>query len=530
MSGHGAPGVLDEDQMSQRDSTASSTRGDSTTSYGYYNHGLLPGQNKIRGGSFGTLTNNVLTVNDFKLIKVLGKGSFGKVFLAKPISAGVFEGLNRAGKDGNKMMNLAGSAGARSYQTNQSFVYSSMGGGSVPGSAASSYATASNVPRLSDGLGTSIGSQMSGMPDRQLSLHSGMQASDVFAIKVLKKAEVEKRNQVVHTKTERNILAMVKHRYILPLRCAFQTPEKLYMVTDFCPGGELFYHLKRMRRFTENMMRFYAVEIIDAMVYLHKLGVIYRDLKPENILLDRYGHVKLIDFGLSKHCATPLDRPTTFCGTPEYLAPEMLLHKQKATGYGCEVDWWSLGIVCFELLTGWPPFFDRDFEKMCEKILCKTLRFPSKYNITQPAQNVIKGLLDRDPSKRLGELLSNNINQNSNLASTASANKTNDQYSGYNHQHNINISNNVLYNHPFFVDINWMDVTEGKLIPPYVPVTSGSSSGDASTDTRNFDREFTKLPVKESICPAVTNVTANRLTKLFAGFSFVDDNLFLPDA
>ena len=106
----------------------------------------------------------------------------------------------------------------------------------------------------------------------KLSVSNHLRGSEVFAVKVLKKMEVEKRNQVQHTKTERNILSIVSHRYILPLRCSFQTPERLYIVTDYCPGGELFYHLKRMRRFTENMMRFYAVEIIDALGYLHQMG------------------------------------------------------------------------------------------------------------------------------------------------------------------------------------------------------------------------------------------------------------------
>lgn len=143
--------------------------------------------------------------------------SFGKVFLARPISASLYEGM-----------------------------------------AATAQNTSSNA-----GRGSAI---------TKLSISNRMRGTEVFAVKVLKKLEVEKRNQVQHTKTERNILSIVNHRYILPLRCSFQTPERLYIVTDYCPGGELFYHLKRMRRFTENMMRFYAVEIVDALGYLHQLG------------------------------------------------------------------------------------------------------------------------------------------------------------------------------------------------------------------------------------------------------------------
>ena len=198
--------------------------------------------------------------------------SFGKVYLARPISASIHDLGSGTGSG----------TGSTSYNT-----MSNKSAATTPGSSGSFL----GKPSQTGAPGTSAGA---------LTVASHMQGNEVFAIKVLKKAEVDRRNQIQHTKTERNILALVKHRYILPLRCAFQTPEKLYLVTDYCNGGELFYHLKRMRRFTENMMRFYAVEISDAIVYLHKMGVIYRDLKPENILLDRYGHVKLIDFGLSK--------------------------------------------------------------------------------------------------------------------------------------------------------------------------------------------------------------------------------------
>ena len=191
-----------------------------------------------------------------------------------------------------------------------------------------------------------------------------------------------------HTKTERRILAEVAHPFILSLRFAFQTSSKLYMLTDYCPGGELFFHLKRVKSFTESTMRFYAAQISLALAYLHQHGIIYRDLKPENILLDRDGNCKLTDFGLSKIVDSRAlgDLPETqhpppseclvvagltFCGTPEYLSPEMLIHRQRGIGYGHEIDMWALGVVCFELLTGWPPFFDKDFARMCEKILSR---------------------------------------------------------------------------------------------------------------------------------------------------------------
>lgn len=167
-----------------------------------------------------------------------------------------------------------------------------------------------------------------------------------------------------------------------------------------------------------------------------------------------------------------------------------------------EVDWWSLGIVCFELLTGWPPFFDRDFVKMCDKILNKPLKFPSKYNITQPAQHVIRGLLERDPSRRLGELCTS-VGGSASMSATTSSRRGEPSSNGISV---APLSVNVLYNHPFFVDIHWEDVREGKLLPPYVPVTA---VGTDPTDTRNFDREFTKLPLKNSVCAPCTSSTVS---------------------
>merc|ERR1711988_230458 len=135
---------------------------------------------------------------------------------------------------------------------------------------------------------------------------------------------VIKRNQVEHTKTERNVLETVSHPFIVTLHYAFQTPKKLYFVLEYCPGGELFFHLSRAGCFSEGRCRFYASEILLAIEYLHRLNIIYRDLKPENILLDADGHVKLTDFGLSKEGIQDNHSARSMCGTPEYLAPEML--------------------------------------------------------------------------------------------------------------------------------------------------------------------------------------------------------------
>ena len=161
---------------------------------------------------------------------------------------------------------------------------------------------------------------------------------EYFAMKTLKKDVILRRNQKINTQAERIILEKIRHPFIVRLHYAFQTPEKLYFVIDFLNGGELFYHLRREQRFSEDRTRFYAAEILLALECLHKNGVIYRDLKPENVLLDSEGHVKLTDFGLSKIREKNDELTYTFCGTPEYLAPEII----KNEGYSKEVDFWAL--------------------------------------------------------------------------------------------------------------------------------------------------------------------------------------------
>lgn len=199
----------------------------------------------------------------------------------------------------------------------------------------------------------------------------------IFAMKVLKKEVIEKRNQRVHTATEREILGSIECPFIVQLHYAFQTPDKLYMVMDYAIGGELFYHLKHSGKFTEHRTRFYAAEILLALEHLHIRGIIYRDLKPENILLDSDGHIKLSDFGLSKKGVLDEDsKAYTFCGTPEYLAPEIL----KGNGHDKAVDFWSLGAIMYEMLTGAPPFYSKNREEMFRAILNTPVQMKSFFS------------------------------------------------------------------------------------------------------------------------------------------------------
>lgn len=273
---------------------------------------------------------------------------------------------------------------------------------------------------------------------------------DVFAMKVLKKDHVRKRKQIEHTRTERRILGTVRHPFIVGMHYAFQSPEKLYFVLDYCPGGELFFWLSREKRLAEHVARFYSAEITLALEHLHEKQVVYRDLKPENILLDGQGHVKLADFGLAKEGVEDgAAGAFSLCGTPEYLAPEILDKR----GHGLASDWWNLGMVLFEMLTGLPPWYTTDRQKLFQRIRHAKLDFPA--NMSRVAQSIIAQLLQRDPARRLG-------------------------FSGA----------AALKAHPFFAAVDWDALLARRLAPPFNPC-----EGQDTRSAANFEREFTNLPM-----------------------------------
>jgi serum/glucocorticoid-regulated kinase 2 len=203
----------------------------------------------------------------------------------------------------------------------------------------------------------------------------------LYALKTLQKAMLYKRRQILHTMTERNILEKLNHPFLTTLEFAFQTKDKLYLGLNFCGGGDIFFRLRQDKRFTLRRARFYASEVLLGLEYMHGMDIIFRDLKTENLLLDMQGHLSLTDFGLAKEAVTGsgIEGGTkTFCGTPEYLSPEMLENR----GHGKGVDWWALGIVLFEMLTGFPPFYDQNTQLMYKNILVAPVSFPPHVDVS----------------------------------------------------------------------------------------------------------------------------------------------------
>eukprot|EP00316_Scyphosphaera_apsteinii_P023764 CAMPEP_0119345512 /NCGR_PEP_ID=MMETSP1333-20130426/107527_1 /TAXON_ID=418940 /ORGANISM="Scyphosphaera apsteinii, Strain RCC1455" /LENGTH=328 /DNA_ID=CAMNT_0007357987 /DNA_START=65 /DNA_END=1051 /DNA_ORIENTATION=+ len=219
--------------------------------------------------------------------------------------------------------------------------------------------------------------------------------TNFYALKILKKSEVIYLKQVDHIKTEKKILEEISHPFIVNLWGAFQNSDNLYLLMEYVIGGEFFTHLRKAGRFPNETSKYYAAQIALAFEYLHSLMILYRDLKPENLLLDAEGHCKITDFGFAKKVEY---RTWTLCGTPEYLAPEIILSK----GHGKAVDWWAVGILMYEMLAGYPPFYDEDPLGIYQKILEGKIKFP--WHFDRHSKDVIKRLLTADLTKRIGNL------------------------------------------------------------------------------------------------------------------------------
>ncbi|XP_058884046.1 ribosomal protein S6 kinase alpha-3 isoform X5 [Acipenser ruthenus] len=300
---------------------------------------------------------------------------------------------------------------------------------------------------------------------------TGPDAGQLYAMKVLKKATLKVRDRV-RTKMERDILVEVNHPFIVKLHYAFQTEGKLYLILDFLRGGDLFTRLSKEVMFTEEDVKYYLAELALALDHLHSLGIIYRDLKPENILLDEEGHIKLTDFGLSKESIDHEKKAYSFCGTVEYMAPEVVNRR----GHSQSADWWSFGVLMFEMLTGTLPFQGKDRKETMTMILKAKLGMPQF--LSSEAQSLLRMLFKRNPANRLG-------------AGTDGVEE--------------------IKRHQFFSTIDWNKLFRRELHPPFKPATSRPD------DTFYFDPEFTAKTPKDS--PGIPP-SANA-HQLFRGFSFV---------
>ncbi|KAK7873091.1 hypothetical protein R5R35_000371 [Gryllus longicercus] len=271
------------------------------------------------------------------------------------------------------------------------------------------------------------------------------------AMKILAISDVVRLKQVEHVKNEKSILLEAHHPFIVNLKWHHHDSSCLYMLFDYVCGGELFSYLRNAGRFNNSTANFYSAEIILALEYLHSLSVVYRDLKPENLLLDREGHLKITDFGFAKKLT---DRTWTLCGTPEYLAPEIIQSK----GHNKAVDWWALGVLIYEMLAGYPPFFDDNPFGIYEKILAGKIEWPR--HLDPVAKDLVKKLLVQDRTKRLG---------------------------------NMKNGADDVKRHRWFKGIDWQDVYYRKLKPPIVPRVTYDG------DTRNFD-EYPEADWKSAPC------------------------------
>mmetsp|Transcript_32109 Transcript_32109/g.32491 ORF Transcript_32109/g.32491 Transcript_32109/m.32491 type:complete len:727 (-) Transcript_32109:516-2696(-) len=330
------------------------------------------------------------------------------------------------------------------------------------------------------------------------------QTSQILAMKIISKRQLRKKSGYIeNVQAERNILKRVNHPFVVNMHCSFQTRDKLFILMDFLAGGELFLRLGLEGIFLENDACFYLSEIILGVDHLHVLGILHRDLKPENILLCNDGHICLTDFGLAKDFGIQWsdqdgnddqERARTICGTQEYMAPEMVANK----GYGKAADYWSLGCIFYEMLSGLPPFSSskQGAKELFRKIMREKIKMPQ--GSTAAACKLLKGLLNRNPDARLGVARSTMFE----VGGVAG-----------------------LKQAPFFKKIDWIKLDRKQLEPPY------NLNVDHEHDLRNFHNEFTDMPLPRSVKVMSNDDHQPRrvASDTFRGFSFVQEDFLLPD-
>ncbi|KAH1015452.1 protein kinase C [Dendroctonus ponderosae] len=298
---------------------------------------------------------------------------------------------------------------------------------------------------------------------------------EVYAVKVLKKDVIIQDDDVDCTMTEKRILTLAaRHPFLTAIHSCFQTRDRLFFVMEYVNGGDLMFQIQRAKKFDEPRARFYAAEVTLALQFLHRNGVIYRDLKLDNILLDAEGHCKLADFGMCKEGIVDGVTTTTFCGTPDYIAPEIL----QELNYGASVDWWALGVLMYEMMAGQPPFEADNEDDLFESILHDDVLYPVW--LSKEAVNILKGFMTKSSHKRLGCVQ----NQGCEAA---------------------------ILVHPFFKEIDWNALENRKVKPPFRPKIKNRR------DVANFDAEFTR---EEPVLTPVSNEVLQSINQEeFQGFS-----------
>ncbi|CAO3581529.1 unnamed protein product [Absidia cylindrospora] len=302
-----------------------------------------------------------------------------------------------------------------------------------------------------------------------------IESSQLYAMKVLKKASLMVHTKSAeHTKAERQILEEVRNPFIVQLVYAFQTNDRLYLILEYAPGGELFTHMATEYMFSEDIARLYLAELVLALEHIHSLGIIYRDLKPENCLLDKEGHILLTDFGLSK---VSLDgKAKTLCGTLEYSAPEILMEMT----YDSSVDFWNLGILMYEMLTGYTPFRSANKNKTLDSIQKKKLQVP--YYLSSDAKDLLNQLLRKNPNVRLG-----------------------------NGKEGIQ----RIKSHGFFRKVDWAKLKARQLTPPINPVVTDPVLAE------NFDTKFTDEIIQNTPIDSQMATLDTEMEAYFQNFSYV---------
>ncbi|ETL45669.1 AGC protein kinase [Phytophthora nicotianae CJ01A1] len=307
---------------------------------------------------------------------------------------------------------------------------------------------------------------------------------EILAMKIVSNKYIVQHNSVSYLQAERDIMTKINHPFLISLRYAFQTKSNVYLVMPFVAGGELFHHLHKEGLLLESSAKFYAAEMVLALEHLHSKGVIHRDLKPENVLLGADGHIRLTDFGLAKEMADEDDSTSTMCGTNEYMPPEMIRRK----AYNQAVDWWALGALIYEMVTGYPPFRHKNRKKLHHKILNEKLPLPKW--LGSDTHSILKQLLERNVDKRLG-----------------SGKSTMFQVKGV----------QAIKKHAFFKGIDWGLLEEKKVQPPILPNVL------SNTDTTYFSEEFTTQDVGRRSRIDSSGASGDS-KKLFARFSWVADD------